>query len=479
MKKFCVILGIFFKEIEGLQVRMSLAPISPSKIYTPNWVFWKAPPTPDSKTDIIVAELGKKLADDVTMREMLESSLRRAKAAAHHLLSAQVLAKYKDFPTEAQDFIIFASSLANNIPAQDSYWNDVLREESVQRLSHFFYLVNSPIMDVATRKNRKHLDHTLNDVLDSGGYVDDYGPLQLQVDEQLRDDPWFNNWLNKYVAAFGQSIDLTKSDNLFPFASILGGEDQFSYIYAPLDNRVPTAPCDGILDAVHRFVSGDSLAPKLDLPDVLCQVELSKLLGDSFAHKFQQNDARLLHFHLPLTTNNHQFQSPVSGKVVSCSTTVEIERLDITIRDGDFATVPNSNSGFPFPRAQAVIIIDTQDAVENNVGKVALIMLGLFQPIHLYIQNGQTIKKGDKLGDFTFPGANHLLLLFQEQAHLKIDAPLGDHSMGDALAHPQGPRALNPQWFLKQGIPFLCFSLIALYALIDFGRYEIQEVFSL
>lgn len=297
------------------------------------------------------------------------------------------------------------------------------------------------------------------------------------TEERPQDDTFFANWLVEFAVAWGDHLNepssfnetvlqgfIDNSPSYEIWASMIGGRpneasgwqtfNQFfsrrlnpgqRWIKDITNNTVVTSPCDCFyVDELDITITGT--IPPITIKGTHEYESVADLIGDNSPYKNYFNGGNLLHYTLPLYAYHH-VHSPVDGMVLENYNMEGYTYMGITIHrtGGYFKTQVYAFNGFEFRQMRAVTIIDTADSPFGDVGKVAVVSVGLghigsINPTH---ENNTWTRKGDELAYFAFGGSD-IILLFHDNAIIKANNTDTLIRVGNQIAHALGAAHPSP-----------------------------------
>jgi len=289
-------------------------------------------------------------------------------------------------------------------------------QEVYDRLCHFYFLVDQETSKGVLAQDIPWFSEFLvRFAIDWGSYLDTpesfnddilesfikYSP-QYRVQDSLIDgkpiDPWnsFNDFFSRRLKPGLRPID------------------------SPDNNSVVTMPADSTYR--NKFeIDSDSKIEKIKIKQTHKYGSIEELLeSDQYGKSFA--NGTFVHYFLG-PYSYHRFHTPVSGTVKECKALQGATFLEVNISgDRQFDAPDNAENGYEFLQARGVIIIDTTDSPDGDMGIVAVIPVGMCQvsSVHMTAEVGSYTKKGDEFGHFQFGGSD-IILLFQKGKCPEID----------------------------------------------------------
>lgn len=326
-----------------------------------------------------------------------------------------------DWPLYKEDYIIYLEKYQKWIPQQTSYakWNlsdSFDCHEASDRLCHFYYLIDQ---------------------------VTEIGTLKENI-------PWFSDFLINFTDTWGKYLNSEKSINKKILTSFLKNSknpskadlfikselelpwssfnDYYAWEMNPLlrpiddqdDNRTITTPTDCTYSKTYK-IDHNSFIDKISFKQTHQFLNIKNFLKDSkYADSFANGTC--VHYKLG-PYSYHHFHSPVSGLVKESYPVYGLRYKDIGIdNSGHFYKTENISKGYQFSQARGILILDTRNSPNGNMGLVAVVPVGMCQiaSVHLLATPDTVLEKGEEFGYFKFGGSD-VVLIFQEGKAPKID----------------------------------------------------------
>lgn len=366
----------------------------------------------------VTKELIKLIQEQPEIGTMLEASIAKAKAinSDPQTNPAQSLDKYYDYIDRASEVL---PQQVLKRPAES------LRDQMLQGICYFYFLVGQP----------------LDELQGKGLYKN-----------SLQYYPPFSNWLRKYADAWGDYLDTEASWNQDIYRQIYNApefglqkgwyespsnwktfNEFFSkYLKSP-DKRPVTAPEDPAVvvfpaDSVPQGIWAIDENSNIHVEDGL-QVKLAKYynIGDLLREKSKYRDAFAngVLTHSFLNVNDyHRYHFAVGGKIKEKAILSENVALEVSWDQNKEKYIPLDSTGWQFTQTRGYVIIDT-----GKYGLVALIPMGMAHVSSVNfeknVQVGNTLRKGEMLGNFLFGGSD-FIMLFQKKAGFEMTVELDE-----------------------------------------------------
>lgn len=205
------------------------------------------------------------------------------------------------------------------------------------------------------------------------------------------------------------------------------------------DNKTVVYPADSAFDAAFP-IDGTShtIASKGLRWDIASLLQGSRYTG-------QFANGVWMHSFLNVY-NYHRQHAPVSGTIVEAYVTQAAAYMDVTAANGKLSVAQDA-SGFQFLQSRGVIVIDTSNSPDGDIGLVAgtfcalaelsftplsaatnlsstVLPMGMAQVSSIKFSkawvNGDIVQKGDEISYFQFGGSD-VIVVFQEKAGIDIN----------------------------------------------------------
>ncbi|MBN1374884.1 MAG: phosphatidylserine decarboxylase [Dehalococcoidia bacterium] len=197
-------------------------------------------------------------------------------------------------------------------------------------------------------------------------------------------------------------------------------------IDSPGDPAVFTSPADSsIMKIADKLTSITTIGVKGE------NLNIDELMGNDPLSKVFINGKAILC--MLNTTDYHRYHAPVPGRIVSQR---QMAGLYYGM-DGGWVE-------YFFQHRRGYFVLDTE-----RFGYVAMVCVGMFtiSSVNFFTNHGQTVKKGDEMGNFAY-GGSAIILLF-EPGSVEFTVPLGGPpvhvSMGQTLARATSTPASTHQ----------------------------------
>lgn len=382
-----------------------------------------------------IQELAEKLETDPALKTLIEASLNSANSKALEEIST-LLYDALNWPLSIQQYLEFLTCFArwspqqSDNPAWTSSSNPAEQQEVYDRLCHFYFLIDQPGADGRT----------------------------------LQDDEWFSNWLISYANDWGNYLNTVESFNDETLNSYIKNSPEFRVqdsmvngkpnnpsgwltfnqffarelnpglrpIASPASNAIVTCPADCTYKEQYA-IAADSSIPEITVKLTHKFASVPQLLvGSPFADSFA--NGTFVHYFLG-PYSYHRFHAPVSGRLLESRAIQGLVALDVETKDGQFDAPDSSQGGYEFSQARGLVVYDTAESRNGDIGLVAVLPIGMCQvsSVNMTATWGSMYEKGDEFGYFLFGGSD-IIVLFQEKAKARIPSSLEYRHYGTPIA---------------------------------------------
>ncbi len=394
-----------------------------------------------SSVDVIEI-LRKRLACDPALSDLLTKSLIQAKELAQPPLLDQALYDaLKYWPTTTDEYLEYLQWFSTWTPNQYGEGWEIegydQNQEVYDRLCHFYWLIDQ-------------------DVIPDGG----------RISQEVQNGPWFSKWLIAYADLWGSYLNTPESFNRVILESFIKKSPQYNVqdsmitnpitgaqrpnnpsgwqtfnqffarelnpglrpISSPDKNTVISCPADCTYKETFP-ITADSKIKEIIIKNTHKYASIEDLLKGS---PYQDDFANGTYVHYFLGPYDyHRFHAPVSGKVLECRAIRGLTYLNVNITGDQFDAPDSGRDGYEFSQSRGVVILDTAESPYQNIGKVAIIPVGMCQvsSVNMTATINSTLLKGDEFGYFLFGGSD-IIMLFQEGIDLHLDQDPVHHKYG-------------------------------------------------
>jgi phosphatidylserine decarboxylase precursor len=392
----------------------------------------------------VIRELQEDLKINYSLKDLLIKSLTQAREVGERNLDSN-LYKALSWPETADEYIAFLKNFSNWTPNQcGDAWKKPdydQNQEVYDRLCHFYWLIDQ---EVAAE--------------------------DCTISQEVQNGPWFSKWLIEYANLWGSFLNDPDSFNDDILETFIEKSPQYkvknSMIVDPLTGKLrPNSPSGWITfnqffarelnpglrpidnpndntfiaspaDCTYKDtydISADSTIDEIVIKKTHAYASIRKLLDES-EYKDDFANGTFVHSFLG-PYDYHRFHAPVSGEVLECRPVQGLVYLDVNISDNHQFDAPDSSKdGYEFSQARGIIVLDTSKSADQNIGKVAIIPVGMCQvsSVNMTAVVGSNLSKGDEFGYFLFGGSD-IIMLFQEGIDLKLNKKPEHHNYGRTI----------------------------------------------
>lgn len=303
----------------------------------------------------------------------------------------------------------------------------------IESLEHYFDFLDMVVTLIPSARN-------LNPVVSKFYFL-----VDKSLDDTLRVDEGFQEWVRKFARDWGKFLDTKESAaNLHSFYSdpsyhmsdyIPGPSGWLSFnqffarqikpgkrpIEGLCDHESIVSPADSVFQGAWPIEEKSTIIIK-DL-----SLSISQLLaGSSFQDRFRGG----LFTHSFLDVNDyHRFHLPIGGVVKEIRKIPGHAMMDV-IRQADGSLGIVDGVGYQFTQDRGLIVIET------DIGMVAVLPIGMAQvsSVNLTPDLGECLIKGEEFGYFSFGGSD-IITLF-EADRVELTATIGRHyKQGQQIGH--------------------------------------------
>ncbi len=397
---------------------------------------------PNYESQVVIQQLNAQISNNRELADLLTKSLIAANNAAEsgpNKLNSSLYQAINNlyfsygWPTTTDGYLKYLMAFAEVVPSENTdpsitAWNNNdqqngYSQEIYDRLCHFYWLINQPVEykgNTIVMQNYKTMDFSfakwLVDYANAwGSFLNTPQSLTQETLDSFKKDLMYNlQDSSDYIDGWNCFNDFFYR-KLNPFQS---DRSPMRPIANPQMNKVVSSPADCTFKAIYKI---DNSGNVIDNDDNHCPITLKnthtlgtvkELLNRSeLAGQF--NGGTFVHYFLS-PFDYHRFHVPVNGKVLSSEAVQGNVFLNVELSGGQFDAPDGAGDGYEFTQARGVIIIDTKESDAGDIGKVAIIPIGMAQvsSVHMELEAGQNVKKGDEFGYFAFGGSD-IIMLFE------------------------------------------------------------------
>ena len=386
-----------------------------------------------------------KLQQDKELSNLLNKSLVQAKILAAESLDP-TLYQVLEWPINNEEYLDYLTWFARWTPNQSGSeaWKRPghydQNQEVYDRLCHFYWLIDQEITVEGSA-----------------------------IKSEVQNGPWFSKWLVVYANLWGSFLNTPASFYDKILESFIKNSPQYNVedsmitdtytgkqrpnepsgwltfnqffarelnpgmrpIDTPYDNTVITSPADCTYKATYPIDSNSEIE-QITIKQTHSYASIHDLLDGS---PYQDDFANGIFVHYFLGPYDyHRFHAPVSGEVLECRAVRGKVYLDVNITENQFDAPDSAKDGYEFYQARGIIILDTKNSSYGDIGKVAIIPVGMCQvsSVNMLAEKGKTLLKGDEFGYFLFGGSD-IIMLFENGIGLKLNEQPIHHKYGEEV----------------------------------------------
>jgi phosphatidylserine decarboxylase len=397
----------------------------------------------DCESAQIIRELDLKLSEDLTLKESLINSLALAKTVGSNEL-APVLFAALQWPVTEVDYLDYLTNFAHWIPHPDNSpaWKDKdhpQHDEVYDRLCHFHLLIDQG----EVLQNKWFIDWNTRYSRAWGSFLNTTTSFSKEILEDFIANAPLYEVENSMISDDGLALRPNNPSGWLSFNQFFARElnPGLRPITKRADNHIACCPADCTFRAWYP-IDEDSKIPQITLknthrfgsiPELLMgHDEYSRTLGAPFAEAFA--GGTFVHYFLG-PYSYHRFHTPVSGLVKLCYQIHGRTYLDVHVKDRQFDAPDSSEDGYEFRQARGVILLDTSQSQDGDVGLVAILPIGMthVSSVNMMAQPGTNLVKGDEFGYFMFGGSD-IIVLFQRGRVEDLDKGTNYRRYGEQIA---------------------------------------------
>ncbi len=395
------------------------------------------PEADDADHQPITLQLIALIENNPEVGELLEASIARAKEANPDPATnpVQSIGDYYDFIDHA------VQSLPQDMLAIEG--DMTMRERMLQGICYHHFLVSQPLEELedmglfsSSLQYHEPFASWMRDfAVAQGEYMSTEDSWSEEVYRAVLADPdfglqngWYedpSNWntFNRFFSRYLSSPDVR------PIAS-------------PGDASVIASPADCVPQGVWPISRDSEIEVEGGLTvKVLTYYSIHDLLKSDSEYRDAFAGGALTHVFLNVN-DYHRYHFAVGGEVLEKEILTRNVALEVTWDDEQGIYVPLDSTGWQFSQTLGYVIVDT-----GEHGLVALIPMGMAMVSSVNFEDevavGNTLEKGDMLGNFLFGGSD-FIILFQEGTGFELTAPMDTDStyahilMGEELGRLTG-----------------------------------------
>ena len=325
-----------------------------------------------------IEELAQKLEADNDLANLLQESLKKAKAIASVELDSDLFKALDNpkgipWPDDIPSYLTYLTKFVKWKPQQstDKAWTALGTDEQQEvydRLCQFYWLIDQKV-----GMGRKIVE----------------------------DNQWFSQWLIRYADFWGSFLDTTESFNDEILESFIKDSPKYAVqdsmidgrpnapsgwltfnqffarelnpglrpISSPTDNSVIASPADCTYRNTYS-IDPDSTIPEIKIKKTHKFASIEHLLdGSPYASAFA--NGTFVHYFLG-PYSYHRFHTPVAGLLRECRAVKGLVYLDVNLTNNQFDAPDSSQGGYEFAQARGILILDTSESAYGDVGLVGV-----------------------------------------------------------------------------------------------------------
>jgi phosphatidylserine decarboxylase len=326
-----------------------------------------------------------------------------------------------DWPLDREAYLKYLHKFERWTPLQskNKVWNKKgvnQNQEVYDRLCHFYYLIDQPtgigILKDSISWFSKYLLHFTENW---GSYMNSSHSFNKDLlSFHLKHTPQYKI---EDSLIRGNSKNEWKCFNDFFIRELNPGLRTIANLS---DNRTITCPADSTFKQ-KTTIDLNSHTKAITVKHTHTFDNIIELLKESsYASEFA--NGTLVHYSVQ-AHSYHRFHAPVCGLVKESYPVYDVKNFDIDIRqDGVFATSNNGVNAYQFSQSRGVLILDTTNSPQGDMGIVAVVPIGMSQisSVHMLATPDTVVDKGQEIGYFKYGGSD-VILIFQEGKAPKIE----------------------------------------------------------
>ncbi len=377
-------------------------------------------------SDMAIAQRLRDLLDeDPDLAAGLERSLVQARLVAEQGLKDELLAALP-WPQSVAEYIDYIDDFARWVPRETDSpaWRAQApqhrySQEVSDRLSHFFWIIDQKTDDRDTSVaygSDTFREWVTDFARDWGSFLDTPESFGADVLKSFVDNAPEYHVGDSMIDGKPNAPSGWMTFNQFFARELNGG---LRPVAEPGNNKSISSPADCMFQ--HRYGIDDaSNIPATTIKGTHKYGNIETLLtGSEYAGKFA--GGTFAHYMLP-TNAYHRFHLPVSGVVKESFVTHGQAFMQVELSDHGLKGQDNAETGFEFFQTRGVVVIDTAESPDGDIGTVAVVCVGMqnVASVTLTCTPGKHMTKGDEFGYFTFGGSD-IVLLFQQGVEVDVD----------------------------------------------------------
>lgn len=354
--------------------------------------------------------------------EMLDSSIEKAKEVNPDPLTNPV--------QDLEDYYAYIDRVSRSLPQNMIECSPELsmRERMLQGICYHYFLVSQPLVEL---EDMGLFSNSLQYYEPFASWMRDFAVVQGQYMDT--EDSWNQEIFEDIFADsdFGLQEDWYEDPsnwNTFNrfFCRYLASPD-VRPIFSPDDGAVVVSPADCVPQGVWPISSDSEIEVEGGLTvKFLTYYTIHDLLKSDSEYRDSFANGVLTHAFLNVN-DYHRYHFAVGGEILEKEILTRDVALEVSWDAEQGIYIPLDSTGWQFSQTLGYVIVDTGD-----YGLVALIPMGMAMVSSVNFEDavapGNTLEKGDMLGNFLFGGSD-FIMLFQEEADFRITAPMENDSV--------------------------------------------------
>ena len=354
--------------------------------------------------------------------EMLEASILMAKEVNPDPVTNPV--------QDLDDYYAYIDRVSRSLPQNMIECSPELsmREQMLQGICYHYFLASQPLVEL---EDIGLFSNSLQYYEPFASWMRDFAVVQGQYMDT--EDSWNQEIFEDIFADsdFGLQEDWYEDPsnwNTFNrfFCRYLASPD-VRPISSPDNGAVVVSPADCVPQGVWPISSDSEIEVEGGLTvKFLTYYTIHDLLKSDSEYRDSFANGVLTHAFLNVN-DYHRYHFAVGGEIFEKEILTRDVALEVSWNAEQGIYIPLDSTGWQFSQTLGYVIVDTGD-----YGLVALIPMGMAMVSSVNFEDavapGNTLEKGDMLGNFLFGGSD-FIMLFQEEAGFQITAPMESDSV--------------------------------------------------
>jgi phosphatidylserine decarboxylase len=388
-----------------------------------------------NEPDAIIRDLRNLLDKEPGLSGQLVRSLTQAREQAKAGLNADLFAAL-DWPQDLAEYEHYLKRFVRWVPRQsaDKAWQEMEHDERygkevLDRLSHFFFLVDQDIDNGALQDSETFRGWMTEFARQWGSFLDTPESFSDEILQSFIDDAPEYRVHESMLDGVPNNPSGWLTFNQFFARQLNGG---LRPVTEPGNNLVVTSPADCVYQHAYQ-IEADS-----NIPNVAVKTEkygnINQLIdGSAYSDRFA--GGTFVHYEL-LPSSFHRYHLPVSGQVKESFNISGTVFMRVGLEDNEFKPSDAATSGYEFFQNRGVITIDTSASDHGDIGIVAVIPVGMAHVASVVMTavEGTQMAKGDEFGYFQFGGSD-IIVLFQKGVDPQVDKSKDYRLVGTPIAN--------------------------------------------